>query len=154
MAVDTWVAYYDTTCYTTKKHYEGYMKLLKPLLLSAFLGASMGAISMPASAAEGCEDGRTCFSPEAAIDMTVAKIAEARHAIDNGVDTGDILVLIRESINANKEINANDIVDRNRQRAAKFLKKARKEVKKAELQVAEEHLKEAETRFKALHGML
>ncbi len=130
------------------------MKILKPLLLSAFLGASLGAFSMSASAAEGCEDGRTCFTPEAAISMTVAKIAETRHAIDNGVDEGDILILIREAINANKEINANDVVDRNRQRAAKFLKKARKEVKKAEFQVAEEHLKEAEARFKALHGMI
>jgi len=130
------------------------MKILKPLLLSAFLGASLGAFSMSASAAEGCEDGRTCFSPDVAIDMTVAKISEARHAIDGGVDEGDILVLIREAINANKEINANDVVDRNRQRAAKFLKKARKEIKKAQFQVAEEHLKEAEARFSALHGML
>jgi len=136
------------------KHYEGYMKILKPLLLSAFLGASLGAVSMSASAAEGCEDGRTCFSPDVAINMTVAKISEARHAIDGGVDEGDILILIRAAINANKEINANDVVDRNRQRAAKYLKKARSEIKKSEFQVAEEHLKEAEARFSALHGML
>jgi enoyl-CoA hydratase/carnithine racemase len=128
------------------------MKLLKPLLLSAFLGASMGVFSTAALAE--CEDGRTCFEPEQAIDMTVAKIMEARHAIDNGADNKDVLALIREAKNLNKEINANDIVDRKRQKAASFLKKAKKEMKKSQNQVAEEHLKEAEKLFKGLHGYL
>ncbi|MDF1582668.1 MAG: hypothetical protein RQ733_03245 [Methyloprofundus sp.] len=128
------------------------MKLLKPLLLSAFLGASMGAFSTAALAE--CEDGRTCYEPAEAIDITVEKIMEARHAIDNGADTSVILELINEAKNLNKEINANDIVDRNRQRANSYLNKARSEVKKSALQPADAHLLEAETRFKALHSML
>ncbi len=128
------------------------MKILKPFLLSVCLGASMGTFSTAALAE--CEDGRTCFEPDVAIDNVVEKIMEARHAIDNGADSQGILNLIKEAINLNKEINANDIVDRNRQKAAKYLKLARKEIKKSALQPAESHLLEAENRFKALHGML
>lgn len=128
------------------------MKILKPFLLSVCLGASMGSFSTAALAE--CEDGRTCFEPDVAIDNTVAKVMEARHAIDNGADTQGILNLIKEAISLNKEINANDVVDRHRQKAAKFLKLARKEVRNSALQPADSHLLEAETRFKALHGML
>lgn len=128
------------------------MKILKPLLLSAFLGASMGAFSTAALAE--CEDGRTCFEPDVAIDNTVAKIMEARHAIDNGADNDQVLGLIKNAISLNKEINANDVVDRHRQKAASYLKKARSEVKKSALQPADAHLLEAETRFKKLHSLL
>lgn len=128
------------------------MKFLKPFLLSICLGASMGTFSTAALAE--CEDGRTCFEPDVAIDNTVAKIMEARHAIDNGVDTDGILLLIKQAINLNKEINANDVVDRKRQKAAKYLKLARKEVRNSALQPADSHLLEAETRFKALHNDL
>jgi len=128
------------------------MKILKPFLLSVCLGASMGSFSTAALAE--CEDGRTCFEPDVAIDNVVAKIMETRHAIDNGADTQGILNLIKESIALNKEINANDIVDRHRQKAAKYLKLARKEVRASALQPADAHLLEAENRFKALHGLL
>lgn len=128
------------------------MKLLKPLLLSAFLGASMGAFSTAALAE--CEDGRTCFEPDEAINMTVEKIMEARHAIDNGAYNATILGLIRDAKNLNKEINANDLVDRKRQKAASYLNKARGEVRKAALQPADSHLLEAEKRFKDLHNFL
>ena len=128
------------------------MKILKPFLLSVCLGASMGAFSTAAIAE--CEDGRTCFDPDIAIDNVVNKIMEARHAIDNGADSQGILNLIKEAISLNKEINANDVVDRKRQKAASYLKKARSEVKKSALQPADSHLLEAETRFKELHSFL
>lgn len=128
------------------------MKILKPILLSICLGASLGSFSTAALAE--CEDGRTCFEPNIAIDNVVNKIMEARHAIDNGADDQGILNLIKESINLNKEINANDIIDRKRQKAAKFLKLARTEVRKGALQPADEHLKNAQEAFKALHNFL
>lgn len=128
------------------------MKILKPFLLSVCLGASMGAFSTAALAE--CEDGRTCFEPDVAIDNVVNKIMEARHAIDNGADSAGIINLIKEAKRLNKEINANDVVDRQRQKAAKFLNLAIKEVKNSALQPADSHLLEAETRYKALHGML
>ena len=128
------------------------MKILKPFLLSVCLGASMGSFSTAALAE--CEDGRTCFEPDIAIDNVVNKIMETRHAIDNGADSQGILNLIKEAIALNKEINANDVVDRKRQKAASYLKKARSEVKKSALQPADSHLLEAETRFKELHSFL
>jgi hypothetical protein len=79
---------------------------------------------------------------------------EARHAIDNGADNATILGLIRDAKNLNKEINANDLVDRKRQKAASYLNKARGEVRKAALQPADSHLLEAEKRFKDLHNFL
>jgi len=128
------------------------MKILKPFLLSVCLGASMGSFSTAALAE--CEDGRTCFEPDVAIDNVVAKVMETRHAIDNGADKESILNLIKETIKLNKEINANDLVDRHRQKAASYLKKARKEVRQSALQPADAHLLEAENRFKALHALL
>ena len=128
------------------------MKILKPFLLSVCLGASMGAFSTAALAE--CEDGRTCFEPDVAIDNVVNKIMEARHAIDNGADAAGIINLIKEAKRLNKEINANDVVDRQRQKAAKYLNLAIKEVKNSALQPADSHLLEAETRYKALHAML
>ncbi|MBE0469718.1 MAG: hypothetical protein IBX55_09465 [Methyloprofundus sp.] len=128
------------------------MKLLKPLLLSAFLGASMGAFSTAALAET--DEGRITFTPQVAIANTVAKIMEARHAIDNGADSDAAVALITEAIDLNKEINANDIVDSKRQRAATHLKKAKSAAKKSELQVAEEQLKEAEQKFKELPSFI
>lgn len=127
------------------------MKILKSAAVAITLAVSMGTFST--SALAECEDGRTCFEPAQAVDMTVAEIMKARHAIDNG-NTDEALAFIKAAINANKEINANDVVDRNRQKAAKFLKKARAEIRKAQFQVAEEHLKTSESRFKALKGMI
>ncbi len=128
------------------------MKILKPFLLSVCLGASMGAFSTAALAE--CEDGRTCFEPDVAIDNVVNKIMEARHAIDNGADSQSIIKLIKDAKRLNKEINANDLVDRHRQKAAKFLNLAIKEVKQSALQPADSHLLEAEKRYKALHALL
>ncbi len=123
------------------------MKILKPLLLSAFLGASMGAFSTAVLAED---EGRVTYTPEVAIANTVAKIMETRHAIDNGADSDEAVELIIEATDLNKEINANDAVDARRQRAAYHLKKAKFAARKSELQVAEEHLKIAEEKFKEL----
>ena len=131
------------------------MKILKPFLLSAFLGASMGMMSTAAISGECAEDkGRICYEPDEAIDATVNSIMAVRHAIDNGADTKELLALLRTAKNLNKEINANDLVDRKRQKAASFLKKAKKEIKNAQLQVAGEHLNKAEALFKGLHNFL
>ncbi len=131
------------------------MKILKPFLLSAFLGASMGMMSTAAISGECAEDkGRICYEPDEAIDVTVNAIMAVRHGIDNGADTKELLALLRTAKNLNKEINANDLVDRKRQKAASFLKKAKKEIKNSQLQVAGEHLNKAEALFKDLHNFL
>jgi len=131
------------------------MKILKPLLLSAMLGASMGVFSTAAVSGECAEDkGRTCYEPQEAIDLTVELIMEARHAIDNGNDQAGILNLIKSAKNMGKEINANDTVDRNRAKAAGYLKKAKKAMKASDNQGAHAALLEAEAKYKALTDLI
>lgn len=131
------------------------MKLLKPLLLSAMLGASMGVFSTAAVSGECPDDpGRTCYEPIEAIDLTVELIREARHAIDNGNDTTGIINLIRSATRMGKEINANDTVDRQRAKAAGFLKKARKAMKVGDNQGAHTILLEAEKRYNGLKSLI
>lgn len=139
----------------TTKINEDYMKILKPLLLSAILGASMGVFSTAAVSGECAEDkGRTCYEPVEAIDATVELIREARHAIDNGNDTAGILNLIKSAKNMGKEINANDTVDRQRAKSAGFLKKAKKAMKAGDNQGAHTHLLEAEKRYEGLKSLI
>ncbi|MDC9728940.1 MAG: hypothetical protein PSN04_06380 [Methyloprofundus sp.] len=131
------------------------MKILKPLLLSAMLGASMGVFSTAAVSGECAEDkGRTCYGPIEAIDLTVELIREARHAIDNGNDTAGILNLIKSAKNMGKEINANDTVDRQRAKSASFLKKAKKAMKAGDNQGAHTLLLEAEKRYEGLKSLI
>ncbi len=130
------------------------MKILKSAIVAFSLALSMGAVSTTAIAAEDCEDGRTCYTPMEAIDMVLQNIKAAKDAIDSGSEGEVVAALIKAASDATKEINANDVVDRNRQRANAILKKARKEAKKEQLQVAEEHLKQAAKKFEALKGMI
>ena len=127
------------------------MKSLRKILLSLAIVSSLGAVS---TAAVAYEEGRTVMTPSAAIDATVEKIRAAIAAIDNGSEGGAVADAVKEAIDMNKEINANDVVDRNRQRAAGHLKKARSAAKSGQLQPAEEHLREAVKGFEALKGML
>ncbi len=127
------------------------MKILKSAIVAFSLALSLGSFSTSAVA---CEAGRTCYTPEQAIDMVLQNIKSAMDAIDSGSEGEVVAALIKSASDASKEINANDVVDRNRQRANGILKKARKEAKKEQLQVAEEHLKQAKKKFEALKGML
>jgi hypothetical protein len=139
----------------TIKNNEDYMKILKPLLLSAILGSSMGVFSTAAISGECAEDkGRICYEPVEAINLTIELIREARHAIDNGNDTTGILNLIKSAKNMGKEINANDTVDRQRAKAAKYLKKAKKAIKMSDNQGAHTLLLEAEKKYLALKSLI
>jgi hypothetical protein len=118
------------------------MKLLKSAVIAASLALSLGSFSTTAVA---CEDGRTCFGPEQAIDIYVGKIAESMKAINDGADVEVIEKLLKKTVSLKKEINASDIVARFASKSAKHVKKARKLVKAgdmagatAELEVAED----------------
>lgn len=135
----------------TTKINEDYMKILKPLLLSAILGASMGVFSTASVAGECAEDkGRTCYEPLEAISLTVELISEARHAIDNGGDKVGILNIIKSAVSMNKNINANDTIDVRRSRASSYLKKAKSQIKKGNYQNAHSLLLEGENKYKEL----
>jgi len=127
------------------------MKLLKSAVVAFVLALTMGSFS---SAVVACEDGRTCFGPEQAIDLTLGKIAEAMKAINDGSDAQDVQKLIKKAMDAQKEINANDLVSRFRQKANKHLRKARKAAKKGDLVEATELLEKGEKGFEGLKSKL
>lgn len=127
------------------------MKLLKSAIVALTLALSLGTFS---SAVVACEDGRTCFGPEQAIDIVLGHIAESMKAINDGKSGAEVQKMIRSAMNAKKEINANDLVARFAQKANKNLRKARKAAKKDELVEATEWLEKAEHGFNALKGKL
>ncbi|NOR70271.1 MAG: hypothetical protein GQ532_11375 [Methylomarinum sp.] len=127
------------------------MKLLKSAIVALTLALSLGSFS---TAVVACEDGRTCFGPEQAIDMVLVKIAESMKAINEGKSGAEVQQMIRLAMNAKKEINASDIVARFAQKANKNLKLARKAAKKDNLVEATEWLEKAEHGFNALKGKL
>jgi ribosomal protein S20 len=141
------------------------MKLLKSTVIATTLALSLGTFSTTASAV--CL-GMACMynnmTPIQAINATEGQVTEALKAIqvrNSGGAAGSdkesddaIINTIKEALKLSKEINANDKVDSNRNRANAYLKKARKAVKDGDLATATEDLKEAEKRFVALKGML
>jgi len=127
------------------------MKLLKSAVVAASLALSLGSFS---TAAVACEDGRTCFGPEQAIDITAGHVAAAIKAADDKSGKDEVLALIKKAKDSSKEINANDVVDRKRQRAVGHLKKAKKALKSDDFQSAEDHLGAAEKGFVELKSFL
>ena len=127
------------------------MKILKSAVVALTLALSLGTFSTTAVA---CEDGRTCFGPEQAIDLVLGRIAEAMKAVNDGADSEVILKLIKKAKDGKKEINASDIVSRFASKAAGHLKKAKKAVKNGDLVKASEHLSDAEDGFEGLKKRL
>ena len=127
------------------------MKLLKSAVVAASLALSLGSFSTTAVA---CEDGRTCYGPEQAIDIVSGHIGEAIKALDAKEGSHEILMHIKAAKDGSKEINANDKVDVARGRAVQHLKKARSAIKKGEMQEGEDHLGQAEKGFARLKTLL
>ena len=141
------------------------MKLLKSAVVATTLALSLGAFSTTASAV--CL-GMACMynkmTPMEGIDATMGQITDALTAIQvrnsggaagSDKDSDDVIVNhIKEALKLTKEINANDKLDRNRNRANDYLKKARAAVQGGDLPKATEDLEEAEKRFAALKGMI
>lgn len=141
------------------------MKLLKSVVIASTLTLSLGAVSTDAVAV--CL-GMACMynhnTPLEGINAVVAKISETvkilNHRKTSGLASGDkendelIIDHIKEALRLSKEINANDKVDRNRNRANDSLKKARTAMKEGDLPKASEFLAEADSRFEGLKDML
>jgi hypothetical protein len=131
------------------------MKLLKTAVVATALGLSLGFFSTTASAV--CL-GMACMynkmTAAEGIDATVTQVTKALSAISDNVGDDVIIIDIKNALTISKEINANDKVDRNRNRANDSLKKARKAVKDGDLVKATEELKEAKNRFLELKTMI
>ena len=117
------------------------MKSMKKVLLSLLIAASMGAVSSTAFAE--LDKGRIAYSPSDAVDMTMEKIKIALDAITSGAEGDKVAELVKDALDANKEINANDKVDVARARVAGKLKNARVHAKQEALQEAEQELRDA-----------
>jgi len=128
------------------------MKLLKSAIVALTLALSLGSFS---TAVVACEDGRTCYGPEQAIDLVLGRIAESMKAINEGADADTVQKLIKKAMDAKKEINASDIVSRHAQKANGHLKKARKAAKReGDLVKATKYLEKAEHGFNGLKARL
>jgi hypothetical protein len=139
------------------------MKLLKSAVVASTLVLSLGSFSATADVCLGMACMYNRMTPIEGIDATLGQIAEARKAIDlrksGSADAGKagedpIILNIKEALKLSKEINANDKLDRNRNRANGYLKQARSAVKGGDLAKATEDLKEAEKRFAELKTMI
>lgn len=129
------------------------MKILKKILLSVFIATSMSAVSTSVLAAEPADD-RTVYAPADAVDLAMAKIQTAIDAITTGSDNAAVAKLIKDAIDAGKELNANDKVDMAKQRANNKLKSARTHAKAGALQEAEQELRDAMKRYSDIKGIL
>ncbi|TAL43100.1 MAG: hypothetical protein EPN89_16355 [Methylovulum sp.] len=125
---------------------------MKKILLSLLIASSMGAVSSQVWAE--ADAGRIVYAPVEAIDMVSGKIKIAIDAISSGSDGEAVAVLIKDALDASKEINANDKVDMARSRANNKLKAARTHAKQSALQEAEQELKNAQKSFQDLKNLL
>jgi hypothetical protein len=130
------------------------MKLLKSAVVATTLALSLGSFSATADVCLGMACMYNRMTPVEGIDATVVQVTEALNAIGNKAGEDVIIGNIKEALTVSKEINANDKVDRNRNRANESLKKARTAVKSGDLIAATERLKEAEKQFLDLKGMI
>ncbi len=137
------------------------MNLIKKITIAVSLILSLGLFSSTASAlclGMACMYNR--MTPIEGIDATTnqikitMKIIQARHD-GNNLENDDLIVSnIKEALKLSKEINANDKLDRNRNRANDSLKRARTAVQEGNLTLATELLNEAEKRFSDLKSMI
>lgn len=132
------------------------MKLIKNAAVATTLAISLGSFSTPALAV--CL-GMACMynrmTPIEGIDATRDQIDEALKAIRSDNAGNDVIIMyIKEALKLSKEINANDKLDRNRNRANAYLKESRKAIENGDLIKATEHLQEADKRFSELKGMI
>src|SRR5664279_866982 len=117
------------------------MKLLKSAVVATTLALSLGSFSTTAEVCLGMACMYNKMTAAEGIDATLGQVNEALKAITDKAGDDVIITNIKEALAVSKEINANDKVDRNRNRANDSLKKARAAVKDGDLAKATENLK-------------
>jgi hypothetical protein len=128
------------------------MKNLKKLALALIVASAMGSVSTVAFAES--DPGRVTYAPVEAIDMVSGKVKTALDALTSGTEAEIVASLIKDALDASKEINANDKVDMARSRANNKLKAARTHVKEKATQEAEQELRNAYKGFQDLKTLL
>lgn len=85
----------------------------------------------------------------AAIDNTLAKVEEAKAAMNNGAPKETLLDMITDARQLQKDI-ANNVLDVKRNQASAVLKKVRSAIEKDEMQEAKDSLDNALNRYKEI----
>lgn len=128
------------------------MKSLTTIVLSSLIALAMGAFSSVAMAE--ASEGRISYAPADAIDMVIAEIKKAQLAVAEGKSGDEVYKIIKQGMDYSKEVNANDVVDRERSRANDILKKARTMAKNNSMKGIEEHLDKAAKAFADLKPLI
>jgi uncharacterized protein (DUF3084 family) len=89
---------------------------------------------------------------KAAIDNTLAKVEEAKTALDNGADSKTLIDMVTDARQLQKDI-ANNVLDVKRNQASNVLKQARTAIQKNELQSAKASLTDAVNRYKEIQQL-
>jgi hypothetical protein len=117
------------------------MKTLKTIALSSLIALAMGAFSSVALAEAG--EGRVSYSAADAIDMMIGELKKAKVAAAEGKPGDEVYKLIKQCMDYGKDVNANDVVDRERSRTNETIKKARAMAKSNQMTGIDEHLDKA-----------
>ncbi|MGZ8237692.1 MAG: hypothetical protein ACXW00_05490 [Methylobacter sp.] len=86
---------------------------------------------------------------KAAIDNTLAKVEEAKAALDNGANNEAVIDMVTDARQLQKDI-ANNVLDLKRNQASNVLKQARTALSNNEPQAAKESLADALNRYKEI----
>lgn len=117
------------------------MNTFKKILIS-FVMAAMSSAAF-AVANPSYEDVRS------AIDNTLAKVEEARTALENGANNEVLIDMVTDARQLQKDI-ANNVLDVKRNQASGVLKQVRTAIQNNELQSAKESLDDALNRYKEI----
>jgi hypothetical protein len=128
------------------------MKTLKTIVLSSLIAMAIGTFSSVALAEAG--EGRVSYSPADAIDMMIGELKKAKVAAAEGKPGDEVYKFIKQAMDYGKDVNANDVVDRERSRTNETIKKARTMAKKNEMKGIDEHLDKAIKELGDIKGLI
>jgi len=117
------------------------MNIFKSILVSVVIAAMSS--SAFAVANPSYED------VKAAIDNTLAKVEEAKTALDNGANNEAVIDMVTDARQLQKDI-ANNVLDVKRNQASNVLKQVRAALMNNEQQAAKESLADALNRYKEI----
>ena len=127
------------------------MKTLKIILISSMVALTMGTFSSVAMAE--ASEGRISYAPADAIDMMIGEVKKAKLAAMDGKGE-EVAKFCKQAKDYGKDVNANDVVDRERSRANEHIKKCINMAKKNELKGIDEHLDAAIKKLEEMKGLI
>ena len=89
---------------------------------------------------------------KAAIENTLAKVEQAKTALENGADNNTLIDMVTDARQLQKDI-ANNVLDVKRNQASNVLKQARTAIQKNELESAKASLADAVNRYKEIQQL-